>query len=89
VSAAASVTSTGTVVSGPARLLAVQVRATASAGSVVFRDGGASGTVRLTVYTPASAAALVVLPLPGGGVQFVADCHATLADADAVTVVYL
>lgn len=81
-------TSTGTVVDAPAAVLAVQVRATASAGSVVFRDGGASGTVRLTVYTPASAAALVVLPIPGGGIQFGTDLHATLANVDAVTVVY-
>ncbi len=84
----ASVTATGDVTAGPAQVLAVQVRATATAGTVVLKDGGAGGTTKLTVYTPASVAALVTLPVPGGGILFASKVHATLTNADGLTVVY-
>lgn len=84
----ASVTATGDVTAGAASVLAVQVRATAAAGTVVLKDGGAGGTTKLTVYTPASAAATVVVPIPGGGILFASKVHATLTNADGLTVVY-
>ncbi len=83
----ASVTSTGDVTAGPAQVLAVEVRGTATAGTAVLKDGGAGGTTKLTVYTPASAAATVVLPIPGG-ILFASKVHATLTNADGLTVVY-
>lgn len=85
---AKSVTSTGTVNAGPGRVLGVQFRAGATAGSVVLKDGGGSGTAMLTIYTPASAAFAGFVPIGGGGIQFETDIHATLTQADGVTVIF-
>lgn len=85
---AKSVTSTGTVNSGPGRVHGIQFRAGATAGSVVLKDGGASGTAKLTIYTPASATFAGFVPIGGGGLQFVTDIHATLTQADGVTVIF-
>lgn len=85
---AKSVTSTGTVHSGPGRVLGVQYRAGATAGTVVLKDGGSSGTVKLTIYTPASAAHAGFVEVLGGGIQFGTDIHATLTNADGVTVIF-
>lgn len=85
--AAASVTSTGTVVSSGCTVLGVQFRAGATAGSVVLKDGGASGTARLTLYAPASAAFASFVSL-GDGIPFGTDVHATLTQVDGVTVIY-
>lgn len=84
---AASVTSTGTVLSAGCTVLAVQFRAGATAGSVVLKDGGASGTAKLTIYTPASATFAGFVTL-ADGIVFGTDVHATLTQADGVTVIY-
>ena len=84
----ASVTSSATAVSTPARVLGVEARGTATAGSVVLKDGGSSGTAKLTVYTPASAAFAIFVPVAGGGIEFVTDVYATLTNVDGATVIY-
>jgi hypothetical protein len=89
--AAASSTSSATLVAAlaePARLRGLQlVGSSTGAGSVVFRDGGSTGTVRLTVLTPAAAAAQAV-PIPGGGIVFSSAIYAGLAGVDGVTAFY-
>lgn len=85
---AKSVTSTGTVHAGPGRVLGVQFRAGATAGSVVLKDGGGSGTTKLTIYTPASATFAGFVPIGADGIRFVTDIHATLTQADGVTVIF-
>jgi len=84
---AASVTSTGTVIATGSVVLAVQFRAAATAGTVVLKDGGASGTTKLTLYAPASAAAIGYVTL-AEGIVFGTDVHATLTQVDGVTVIY-
>lgn len=86
--ASASRATTGTVLSTSATVLGVQFRAGATAGSIVLRSGGAGGVERLTIYTPASAGAAGAVPIAGGGINFETDVHATLTEADGVTVVY-
>lgn len=55
-----------------------------TAGTIVLRDGGATGSVRLTVDTPAVAEGdTVIIP---GYIEFDTDVHVTLTDVDAVTV---
>jgi len=73
---------------GGARVRAVYIVPGASAGSVVFRDGGGSGATKMTLNTVASATAPTYLLLPGEGVLFRSDIHGTLTNVTSVTVFY-
>lgn len=78
---------TGTAVaSSRTRVKSVIIASTATAGSVILRDGGASGTSLLRIDTPAAALMMNVL-LPGEGILFGTDVHGTLTNCTA-TVVY-
>jgi hypothetical protein len=89
--AAAASTSSATLVAGlaePARLRGIAlVGSSTGAGSVVFRDGSSTGTIRLTLHTPAAAATQNVL-VPGGGVVFSSAIYAGLTGIDGVTAFY-
>lgn len=80
-------TTDGTIVSGPARVKGVLLTTTSTAGSVVLKDGGASGTVRMTLNTPAVAEMFNAL-LPGEGVRFTTDVYVDVTDVSSVTVFY-
>lgn len=84
--ATASVTSTNTMVSGAARVKGVYWRAAGTAGTIVLKDGGASGTTKMTINTPAAVSAGFI-PIEGG-LEFATDVHATLTTADGCMVVY-
>ena len=73
---------------GRTRVKAVYMVPTASAGSVIFKDGGASGTTRLTVDTVASATQPTYLIFPGEGVLFSTNVHGTVANVGSVTIFY-
>ena len=79
---------TGTLVAGPVRLKAMHVSAAATAGTITFRDGGASGTTLCVVDTPALATATIDIEIPENGIRFSTDIHATLTNASAVTIFY-
>lgn len=80
-------TTDGTIVSGPARVKGVLLTTTSTAGSVVLKDGGASGTARMTLNTPAVAEMFNAL-LPGEGVRFTTDVYVDVTDVASVTVFY-
>ena len=84
-----SVTATadGTMVAGPARIKGILLTTTSSAGSVVLKDGGASGTARLTLNTPAVAEMFNAL-LPGEGIRFTSDVYVDVTNVSSVTVFY-
>lgn len=84
---AAEATSTATLVATPATLLGIYIRDAAAAGSLVLKDGGTGGTTKITIDTPA-AAGPIYIPLPEGGMDFLTDIHATLTNADGVTIFY-
>jgi len=86
-SKSATVTSSAQAVAAGAKVVGVQFRGTATAGSVVLKDGGASGTVKLTVYSPASAAWAGFVSL-GSGIDFGTDVYAVLTNVDGCTVIY-
>ncbi len=74
---------------GRLRIKAVYGTAGASAGSVVFRDGGASGPTLMTVDTPAAAnSGTFFLIIPGEGILAETDLHATLTNTASVMVIY-
>ena len=78
---------TGTVVSGRNRIKGLIVTPGGTAGDIIFRDGGASGTIRLqfNLSTNQSAFSFTV---PGEGVLFTTDIHVTLPTASKITVCY-
>jgi hypothetical protein len=73
---------------GRARIKAIYIVPAAGAGTVVFRDGGSGGAVKATVNTLASSTAPTYLILPGQGLLFNSDIHATLTDVASVMVFY-
>jgi hypothetical protein len=78
---------TGTVVSGRIRLKGLIVTPGGTAGDIIFRDGGASGTVRLQFNLSTNQSAFSVL-VPGEGVLYFTDIHVTLPTASKITVFY-
>lgn len=85
---AASVTSTGTAVATTnGRILGLHIAGGASDGTLVLRDGGGSGTNLCGTIT-VNAGQDTYWPIPGAGIPFGTDVHATLTNVAGVTVVY-
>jgi hypothetical protein len=80
-------TATGTIFGGRNRVKGIYFVPTGSAGTIVLRNGGASGTVVATIDTTAGGTSTYI-GLPEDGLLFTADSHATLTDVAAVTVFY-
>ena len=78
---AAYLTSTNTAYSGRTRVRGYVVTGT---GTAVFRDGGASGTTRLTVNNTNTTSVLI----PANGILFNTDVHVTITSLTAITVFY-
>jgi hypothetical protein len=83
----ATATADGIIVAGPARIKGILLTTTTSAGSVVLKDGGASGTTRVTLNTPAVAEMFNAL-LPGEGIRFTSDVYVDVTNVSSVTVFY-
>ena len=80
-------TTDGTLVAGPARIKGIMLTTTSTAGSIVLKDGGASGVTRITLNTPATAEMFNAL-LPGEGVRFYTDVYLDTTDVSSITVFY-
>lgn len=83
---------TATATSTPLATQRVRVRGltvtpSAVAGSFILKDGGASGTERIKINTPAVAGLAHIL-IPGDGIVFVTDVHITITDVTSVTIFY-
>lgn len=76
---------TGTIYAGPTNLGGYQLASGGTAGEIVFRDGGASGTVRLRVNITVNTAVISTL-IPGNGIRFNTDIHVTLPTNAVVTI---
>ena len=83
---ATSLAASGSVFGSRTRVRGALVEPGTSAGSVVFKDGGASGTTIFTVNTMANGEPFSVF-IPAEGVLFETDVYATLTNAK-VTVFY-
>jgi len=74
---------------GRARIKSIRIIPTASsAGSVVFKDGGASGTTRLTVTVFPSSTGPDYMLLPGEGLLFTTNIYADITTIGSVMVFY-
>jgi hypothetical protein len=78
---ASYLTSTNTVYSGRTRVRGAFLTGT---GTVVYKDGGASGTTLLTLNNTGTTSVLI----PAKGVLFSTDVHATITGVSAVTTFY-
>lgn len=97
VQASAPLTVTGQVTNNagtPANLGRIRIKSLyvvpgAAAGSVVFRDNGASGDILLTLNTPAVAnAGAYSVIIPGEGVLVETNLHGTVTNTASVVVFY-
>jgi len=84
---AAHIEATGTMVSGRNRLKAYHCISGGTAGDVIFRDGGASGTIRLQ-FNIGTGTQPVSLLVPGEGILFDTDIHVTLPATAKITTFY-
>jgi len=78
---------TGTMVSQRTRLKGYQCLSGGTAGDVIIRDGGASGTIRLQFNISTNLVAFG-LPIPGEGILFYSDIHVTLPATAKITIFY-
>jgi hypothetical protein len=73
---------------GRVRIKSIYIVPAAGAGSVVFKDGGASGTTRLTLNTLAASTCPYYMLLPGEGVVFLNDVYVDVTTIGSVMVFY-
>ena len=76
---------TGIMYSGATNLGGYQVGPGGVAGEIVLRDGGAAGTVRLRFNLTTNTAIISTL-IPGNGIRFNSNIHATLPANAAITI---
>lgn len=87
---AAYLASTGTAVPSRTRLKALVVINSATAGSVILRDGGATGPVKFQMDVPAAptaTGAVNSIYIPDEGILFQSDIHGTLSNC-TLTAIY-
>jgi hypothetical protein len=85
---ASHVEATGTMVTGRTRVKGYQCLSGGTAGDIIFRDGGATGTIRLQFNIPANTNNPFANLIPGEGILFDTSVHVTLPTAAKVTVFY-
>jgi len=73
---------------GRVRIRGVYIVPSGTAGSVVFKDGGTSGSARLTVNTVASATQPTYMLMPGEGMLFSTNVYADVTSVGSVMVFY-
>lgn len=81
----AQASATGAIYAGPSNLAGYHITPGGTAGNIVFRDGGASGTVLLTVAIGTNTAPVSML-VPGNGIRFTTSIYVTLPASAAVTI---
>jgi hypothetical protein len=84
------VSATGTAVAATAGVYikGYQGLAGGTAGDIIIRDGGASGTVRLQFNVPAGSSHVFGNIIPGAGIMFDKDVHVTLPGSSSITLFY-
>ena len=85
---AAHVEATGTMVSYRTRVKGYQFLGGGTAGDIILRDGGASGTICLQFNISATPLNPLSFTIPGEGVLFSTNVHITLPTNAKITVFY-
>lgn len=68
---------TGTLATGRRQLRGYQAISGGTAGDIIFRDGGASGTIRMQ-FNIGTGTQPIGLSIPDDGILFTTDIHVTL-----------
>ena len=82
------VEATGTMVTSRTRVKGYQCLSGGTAGDIIFRDGGASGVIRLQFNIPNNTNNPFANIIPGEGILFETDVHVTVPTNAKVTVFY-
>jgi hypothetical protein len=77
---------TGTMYAGPTNLGGYQILGGGTAGDIVLRDGGASGTERLRFNIAATPLNALSTLIPGNGIRFTTNIHVTLPANAKITI---
>ena len=85
---ATHLTASGTVSGNRNRLKAVSYRGNGLDGSLVFKDGSASGTTLLELDVGTSDSFTIYVILPGEGILFQNSIYAALTNVAAITAFY-
>ena len=90
---ATNLTGSGEIFAGPARVLGIYFVADSTAGSIIIRDGGVSGTILATFQTPLGSNTAgnewtTQIEIPVNGLYCRESAYATLSGVDKVTVFY-
>ena len=83
-----TLTNNGDIFAGPARIKGIYYVASATAGSITIRDGGASESIKMTIATPASATATQYIDLCGCPLYCTTTAYAGLTNVTSATFVY-
>lgn len=77
---------TGILYAGATNLAGYQCLSGGLAGDIIFRDGGASGPIRLQFNVPANTNNPFANLIPGNGIRFTNNIHVTLPTSVKVTI---
>jgi type III secretory pathway component EscU len=83
-----TVTSSGAVFAGPARVVGIYYVAGSSTGSVIIKDGGSGGTQVMKIATPAGVTLTQYINLSGSPIRCETSAYATLSNVTSCMVVY-
>jgi hypothetical protein len=84
---AAHTDATGTVVNSRTRVKGYHCISGGTAGDVIFRNGGSSGSIRLQFNISTGTQPITML-IPGEGILFDTSVHVTLPTSAKITVFY-
>jgi len=84
---AASLTESGTAFAGRTRVRGIVISDTNTAGQLILRDGGVTGTIKFQLDTPNAAFVSNIL-IPGEGILFETDVYAEITSLASVVVFY-
>jgi len=73
---------------GRTRVKGIYVVPGATAGTLILRDGGSGGAIKMTVNTVASATQPTYILLPGEGLLFLNDVYGALTNVNFATIIY-
>ena len=84
---AASLTESGTAFAGRTRVRGIVISDTNTAGQLILRDGGVTGTIKFQLDTPNASFVSNIL-IPGAGILFETDVYAEITSLASVVVFY-
>ena len=70
------------------RVKAVYIVPTATAGSLILRDGGSGGAIKATLNTVASASQPTYILFPGEGLVFQTAVYGAVTNLGSATIIY-